>query len=167
MFDKTDAQQISSATSHKRTGGSLFAFLDGKDVKNANAEYKTWSNFTPDPVLITCASAPRVTRVEFSGLMFQLIKEESGEVLYNFSARKTSRGWYTRDPWNLVLRIYNKSGDLVGGLAHGDYDLIMVTGINCKDSGNRFNWTNSLFWNVWNIAETIEISFPSHTIHKC
>jgi hypothetical protein len=166
-IDKTSSQLITSATSHRRTGTSLFAFLEGRDVKNANAEYKSWPSFTPDPVLITCASAPGQARAEFFGLLFQLIKEESGEVLYTFSAKKTAHGWHVRDPWQLVLRIYNKSGDVVQGLAHGDHDLIMVAGIDCKDNGNRFNWTNSVFWNVWNVAETIEISFPSHTIHTC
>ncbi len=166
-FDKTDSQLITSATSHRRSGGSLSAFLEGKDTKEAHAEYKSWSSFTPDPVLITCASAPGEIRAEFLGLLFQLIKEESGEVFYSFSARKTARGWHTRDPWNLVLRIYNKSGDLVGGLAQGDHDHIMVSGIDCKDKGTKFNWTNTVSSNVWNIGETIEISFPSHTIHKC
>ncbi len=166
-YDKTDSQLITSATSHRRSGGSLSAFLEGRETKEAGAEYKSWSSFTPDPVLITCASAPGETRAEFFGLVFQLIKEDSGEVFYSFSARKTAHGWHTRDPWKLVLQIYSKSGDLIAGLAHGDHDLIMVNGIHCEDKGSKFHWTNSVSSNVWNIAETIEISFPSHTIHKC
>lgn len=166
-FDKTRSQQIRSTTSERRVGASLYAFLEGKEVKEANAEYRSWSSFSPDPVLIKCPSDPNETRVEFSGLSFRMIKEESGEILYHFSARKTARGWHTRDSWHLELRIYNEAGVIVGGMAHGIFDLITVAGVYCMDDGNKVSSMNGVALNVWNDAYAVEITVPSHTIHKC
>ncbi len=165
--DKTSYQQAMSNTSQKRAGASLSAFLEGKEVKEAHAEYRFWSSFSPDPVLITCASTPRDTRAEFFGLAFLMIKEESGEVFYHLAARKRAHGWHTRDPWQLELRIYDKYGALVDGLAQGSHDIITVGRIYCEDDGNKISAMNGMTTSVWETAHAIEIAFPSQTIHKC
>ncbi len=136
-------------------------------MKDAHAEYRSWSSFSPDPVLIRCTSGNSDTRMEFSGLTFKMIKEESGEIIYHFSARKTARGWHTREPWHLELRIYGKLGNLVSGLAHGIFDLISVAGVHCIDDGSKISSMNSLAPNVWDDAHAIEITFPSHAVYKC
>jgi len=165
--DTTTRKETMSNMSQKRAGASLSAFLEGKEVKEAHAEYRSWSGFSPDPVLITCASAPRDTRAEFSGLSFQMIKEESGEIFYHFSARKRARGWHTRDPWQLELRIYDKSGMLVDGLARGVYDAINIARLYCGDDGVKISSMNSVSPGVWDVAHAIEVTFTSQTIYKC
>ncbi|MEX2729096.1 MAG: hypothetical protein Q6353_017710 [Candidatus Sigynarchaeum springense] len=166
-IDTTAPKESMSITSRQRAGASLSAFLEGKEVKEAHADYRSWSGFSPDPVLITCASAPRETRAEFFGLSFQMIKEESGEIFYHFSARKRAHGWYTRDPWRLELRVYDKSGGLVDGLAQGTHDVIPVARFYCEDRGAKISFMNSVSSSIWGSAHAIEITFPSQTIHKC
>ncbi len=165
--DMTTHKESMSNTSQRRAGASLSAFLEGKEVKEAHAEYRSWSNFSPDPVLITCASAPRDTRVEFFALSFLMIKEESGEIFYHFSARKRSHGWHTRDPWRLELRIYDTAGALVDGLAQGTHDIIPIARIYCEDDGAKISSMNSVSSNIWEVAHAIEVTFPTQTIHKC
>ncbi|NMC04647.1 MAG: hypothetical protein GYA24_05515 [Candidatus Lokiarchaeota archaeon] len=165
--DTTRAQHITSNSSERKTGASLYAFLEGKDVKDAHAEYRSWSSFSPDPVLIRSTSGPGDVRMEFSGLLFKMIKEESGEIIYHFSCRKTSRGWHTRDPWHLELRIHDATGRVVDGLAHGTFDLISIAGVHCVDEGSKISAMNSLAQDVWEVAHAIELTFPSHAIYRC
>ncbi|MBN2152871.1 MAG: hypothetical protein JW839_15575 [Candidatus Lokiarchaeota archaeon] len=165
--DTTRAQQAMSISSQRRAGHSLSAFLEGKEVDEAHAEYRSWSSFSPDPVLITCASAPRDARAEFFALSFQMIREGSGEVFYHFRARKRAHGWHTRDPWQLELRIYDKAGALADGLAQGSHDHITVGRIYCEDDGVGISSMNSVASSVWDTAHAVEVVFPSQTVHKC